>query len=137
RVSDAASVTAKFKVPTMEASECVVCHKTMDPVAGCFQNYWKFEGVYGKRKGGWFTDMFKPGFEGEELPEQDRWRGLQWLGEKTAKDPRFAVAMTEHAWYILTGRKVLLPPKDLEDPMFNSRRRAYDAQRKVTEAIAV
>ena len=70
RVSDAAAVTAKYKVPTMQASECVVCHKTLDPVAGLFQDYWRFadQGVYGKRKGGWFTDMFAAGFEGEDLP---------------------------------------------------------------------
>ena len=70
RVSDAAAVTAKYKVPTMQASECVVCHKTLDPVAGLFQDYWRFadQGVYGKRKGGWFTDMFGAGFEGEDLP---------------------------------------------------------------------
>src|SRR5439155_479781 len=69
RVSDAAAVTAKYKVPTMEASECVVCHKTLDPVAGIFQDYWRFadQGVYGKRKGGWFTDMFAAGFEGDDL----------------------------------------------------------------------
>ena len=60
RVSDAAAVTAKFEVPTMQAAECVVCHKTLDPVAGLFQDYWRFadQGVYGKRKGGWFKDMF-------------------------------------------------------------------------------
>ena len=70
RVSDAAAVTAKYKVPTMQASECVVCHKTLDPVAGLFQDYWRFadQGVYGQRKGGWFTDMFGAGFEGEDLP---------------------------------------------------------------------
>ncbi len=138
RVSDAAAATAKFKVPTMEASECVVCHKTLDPVAGLFQDYWKFadQGVYGRRKDGWFTDMFGAGFEGENLPAEERWRSLQWLGERTAKDPRFAVAMTEHAYYILTGRKVLLPPKDLDDPLDAAKRRAYQAQRKQTEAIA-
>ncbi len=138
RVSDAAAVTAKYKVPTMEASECVVCHKTLDPVAGLFQDYWKFaaEGVYGKRKGGWFEDMFGAGFEGENLPSEERWRSLQWLGERTAKDPRFAVAMTEHAYYILTGRKVLLPPKDLDDPLYAAKRRAYQAQQKQTEVIA-
>ena len=48
----------------------------------------------------------------------ERWRSLQWLGERTAKDPRFAVAMIEHVYYILTGRKVLLPPKDLDDPLY-------------------
>jgi hypothetical protein len=138
RVSDAAAVTAKFKVPTMEAAECIVCHRTLDPVAGLFQDYWKFadQGVYGKRKGGWFKDMFGPGFEGEDLPQSDRWRSLQWLGEHTAKDPRFAVAMTEHVYYILTGRKVLLPPKDIDDPIYAAKVRAYREQRRVVEEIA-
>lgn len=138
RVSDAAAATAKFKVPTMEASECAVCHKTLDPVAGLFQDYWRFaeQGVYGKRKEGWFTDMFGAGFEGEDLPAEERWRSLQWLGERTAKDPRFAVAMTEHVYYLLTGRKVLLAPKDLEDPLYPAKLRAYTEQRRTTESIA-
>src|SRR4029077_14384227 len=50
RVADAAAVTAKYPVPTMQASECVVCHKTIDPVAGLFQDYYSFEGVYARRK---------------------------------------------------------------------------------------
>ncbi len=138
RVSDAAATTAKHKIPTMQAAECVVCHKTLDPVAGLFQDYWKFAdvGVYGKRKGGWFTDMFGAGFEGEDLPKGDRWRALQWLGERTAKDPRFATTMVEHVYYILTGRKVLLPPKGLDDPLYAARARAYTEQRKQVEAIA-
>jgi hypothetical protein len=139
RVSDAAAVTAKYPIPTMQASECVVCHTTLDPVASCFQDYWRFAdiGVYGKRKGGWFTDMFQAGYEGEDLPSAERWRALQWLGERTVKDPRFAVAMVEHAYYMLTGRKALLAPKDLEDPLFVAKRRAYQEQRKVVEAIAL
>ncbi|NBV20946.1 MAG: hypothetical protein EBS05_02980 [Proteobacteria bacterium] len=138
RVGDAAAVSAKFENPTMQASECVVCHKTIDPIAGLFQDYWRFAdaGVYGKRKGGWFKDMFPPGYEGEDMPEAERWRALPWLGERTAKDPRFAVAMVEHAYYLVTGRKVLLPPKDLDDPLFAAKRRAYTEQRKQVEAIA-
>lgn len=139
RGSDAAAATAKFEIPTMQASECVVCHKTIDPVAGLFQDYWRFEpnfAIYGKRKDGWFTDMFEAGFEGEGLPDNERWRALQWLGERTAKDPRFAVAMTEHAYYILTGRRPLLPPKDLDDPLYNAKHRAYREQRRQTETIA-
>ncbi|MBL8853525.1 MAG: hypothetical protein JNK57_06100, partial [Planctomycetaceae bacterium] len=138
RVSDAAAATAKYKVPTMEAAECVVCHKTLDPVAGLFQDYWRFadEGVYGKRKEGWFTDMFAAGFEGEDLPPEQRWRALQWLGERTAKDPRFAIAMTEHVYFILTGRKVLLPPKDFQNPFYPARLRAYRELRQKTEQIA-
>ena len=136
RVSDAAAVSAKYENPTMQAAECVVCHKTLDPVAGLFQDYWTFEKGYGRRKDGWFTDMFGAGFEGEELPSEERWRSLQWLGERTAKDPRFAVAMVEHVYYILTGRKALLPPKDLDDPLYASKRRGYQEQRTQIEAIA-
>jgi hypothetical protein len=138
RVTDAAAVTAKYKVPTMEASECVVCHKTLDPVASLFQDYWRFaaEGIYGKRKGGWFEDMFQAGFEGDDMPAPERWRSLPWLGEHTAKDPRFAMAMVEHACYILTGRRALLPPKGLDDPLFDAKQRAYVAQRKQIEDIA-
>lgn len=139
RGSDAAAVTAKFEIPTMQAAECVVCHKTLDPVAGLFQDYWRFDAnfaIYGRRKEGWFTDMFGAGFEGEGLPPDERWRALAWLGERTAKDPRFAIAMSEHAYYVLTGRRLQQPPKDIDDPMFAARRRAYQTQRKVVQAIA-
>jgi len=136
RTTDSASASAKYKIPTMQASECVVCHKTLDPVAGLFQDYYSFEGVYGRRKGGWYEDMFASGFEGEDLPPDQRWRSLQWLGERTAKDPRFAVAMVEHVYYILTGRKVLAPPRDPDDPLHDARRRAYREQRKQVETIA-
>lgn len=139
RVSDAAAVTAKYEIPTMQAAECVVCHRTVDPVAGLFQDYWQFAdglAVYGRRKEGWFKDMFAAGFEGEDLPAAERWRALQWLGERTAKDPRFAVAMVEHVYYILTGRKVLLPPQAIDDPLYPARRRAYREQRRAIERIA-
>jgi hypothetical protein len=45
--------------------------------------------------------------------------------------------MTEHAYYLLTGRKALRPPKDIDDPFFSARRRAYQAQRKQVETIAI
>ena len=124
RVTDAAAVTAKFEVPTMQAAECVVCHRTLDPVAGMFQDYYSLEGVYGPRKDGWFKDMFQSGFEGEDLPEDQRWRSLQWLGERTVKDPRFATTMVEHVYYVLTGRRPLLPPKAIDDPLFPAKQRA-------------
>ncbi|MEZ6067030.1 MAG: hypothetical protein R3B90_15325 [Planctomycetaceae bacterium] len=133
RVSDAAEVTARFEIPHDAGVRVRVCHTTVDPVAGLFQDYWRFDpnfAIYGQRKEGWFTDMFTAGFEGEELPADEPRRALQWLGERTAKDPRFAVAMTEHAYYLLTGRRPLLPPKDLDDPLYDARRRAYQEQRR-------
>lgn len=140
RGSDAAAATAGFAVPTMQAAECVVCHRTLDPVAGLFQDYWRFDtnfAIYGRRKEGWFEDMFAAGFEGTPLPNDDRWRSLQWLGEQTVKDPRFARTMAGHAWQMLTGRRPLLPPQDIDDPLFAEKRRAYDAQQCELEAIAL
>ena len=139
RVSDAAAVTSKFENPTMQASECVVCHKTLDPVAGLFQNFWRFDrntALYGKRKDGWFADMFATGFEGDDLPPQEQWRALQWLGEKTASDPRFAKTMVAHAYYLLTGRRPLLPPESLDDPLYDSKYQAYLVQQNQIDSIA-
>lgn len=135
RVSDAAAITAKYEIPTMQAHDCVVCHKTVDPVAGLFQDY-NEGGHLGPRKEGWYTDMFGPGLEGEDLPADQRWRAMQWLGERTAKDPRFATAMVEHVWYIMMGRQVLEAPQDIDDPLFAARRRAYQTQRELIEEIA-
>jgi hypothetical protein len=136
RVSDAAAIDAKYETPTMQAAECVVCHRTIDPVAGLFQDYYNEDGHYGPRKDGWFIDMFEPGREGADLPEKERWRALQWLGEHTVTDPRFAIAMAEHVYYILMGRNVLLPPSDIDDPDFAARRRAYLAQRELIDHAA-
>lgn len=135
RATDAAAVAARYEIPTMQAADCVVCHKTIDPVAGLFQDY-NFEGGVGPRKAGWYTDMFKAGFEGESMPAEERWRAPQWLGERVVKDPRFPIAMVEHVYYILFGRKVLQSPDDIDDPLFSSRRRAYLAQRQLIEQVA-
>ncbi len=135
RSTDASAVAAKFAIPTMQAADCVVCHKIIDPVAGVFQDF-NFEGGLGPRKEGWYKDMFPSGFEGEELPEGERWRATQWLAERTVKDVRFPLAMVEHVYFILLGRKVLQPPEDIDDPAFGGRRRAYLEQRKMIKAVA-
>ena len=136
RVTDAAAVSAKFEIPTMKAAECVVCHRTLDPVAGIFQDFYSLEGVFGPRKEGWYKDMFGPGLEGEDMPPDQRWRSLQWLGERTARDPRFATTMVAHVYYTLTGRRLLLPPKAIDDPLYAAKQRAYEAQHQEIERIA-
>lgn len=138
RTSDAAAVTAQYETPTMQAASCVVCHKVMDPIAGLFQDYYALDGngIYKPRKEGWYKDMFGPGLEGEPLQPEQKWRALPWLGQQTAKDPRFAVAMVNHVWYVLSGRRPLLPPEDIDDPMFAAYRRAYRVQREEIEQIA-
>ena len=136
QVADAAAIDSKYKTPWMEAADCVVCHRTIDPVSGLFQDFYNDEGHFGPRQDGWFKDMFVPGLEGKDLPKEEKWRSLQWLAKLTAKDPRFAIAMTEHVWYVLTGRKALHPPKDIEDPFFSARRQAYKMQRREIAEIA-
>lgn len=135
RSTDASAVAAKYEIPTMQAPDCVVCHKTIDPVAGIFQDF-NFEGELGPRKDGWYTDMFQSGFEGEDMPTSERWRAPQWLAERAVKDARFPIAMVEHVNYILMGRKVLQPPEDIDDPAFGGKRRAYLEQRKMIKDVA-
>ncbi len=135
RSTDATAVDAAYEIPTMQAADCVVCHKIVDPIAGVFQDY-DFEGHLGPKKEGWYQDMFEAGFEGESMPASQRWRAPQWLGERLVADPRFAVAVVEHVYYILFGRKAMLPPTDLDDPYFMQRRCAYRAQRMLIETTA-
>ncbi len=135
RSTDASAVAAKYEIPTMQAPDCVVCHKTIDPVAGIFQDF-NFEGEWGPRTDGWYSDMFQSGFEGEDLPASERWRATQWLAERAVKDPRFPVAMVEHVYSILLGRKVLQAPQDIDDPAFGGKRRAYLEQRKTIKDVA-
>ncbi|MFT5127643.1 MAG: hypothetical protein ACI8W8_001249, partial [Rhodothermales bacterium] len=40
RVSDAAAVDTAYETPWMEAADCVVCHRSVDPVAGLFQDFY-------------------------------------------------------------------------------------------------
>ncbi len=135
RSADASAVAAKYAIPVMQAPDCVVCHRTIDPLAGLFQNF-SFEGYVGPRKEGWYTDMFGPGFEREAIGAEDLWRSPQWLGQKIAQDRRFAIAVVEHVYYILYGRKPALAPTDIEDPQFHRKRCAYRAQRAMLEKAA-
>src|SRR5581483_1073736 len=80
--------------------------------------------------------MFGPGREGAAMPDGDRLKALQWLGQETAKDPRFAVAMVEHVYYLLMGRKVSQAPQDIDDPLFTPKRRAHQELRREIRDIA-
>lgn len=135
RSTDSAAVAAEFENPTMQAADCVVCHRTLDPLAGLFQDF-DMEGALEPRKEGWYTDMFAPGYETEGLPAEEKWRALAWLAERTVQDPRFAIAMVEHVYFILTGRVPLQAPEDIDDPWFHARRRAYLEQRRMIEQVA-
>lgn len=133
-VSDSAAVTAQFDNPTLEAPECVACHRILDPLAGLFQDY-NNDGEFHFRSEPWFTDMFAPGYELSVIPEEELGGALRWFGQQAAQDERFAVAMAEHVHYILTQERVSAPP--LEGPEeARAAWRGYLAQREAINDAA-
>lgn len=94
------SANDNFLVPTLENPSCTVCHSSMDPVAGAFQNwgdrnrYWQknakdslandykskayqlnYAGEPWYHRGDiWYRDVLKPGFNGKSMP--GAWNGF-------------------------------------------------------------
>ena len=134
-VNDSAAVTAMFDNPTLEAPDCVTCHRIIDPLAGLFQDF-DNKGDYHFRPEPWYDDMRPPGFQMDEIPEVDGWRRLQWLGNQAASDPRFALAMAEHVYYILTQERVLKAPQE-GDENERAMRKGFAAQRAALTEAAI
>ncbi len=121
--------------PIRDATACAICHVTMDPVAGAFQ-YHNDIGRYRPHWRGFYKDTFPPGMHDEQLPDAQVWEGLRWLGQKTAKDPRFALAMTEHVFFIVTGQRPLDLPKGPNTQDYETRLTTYATQREFLRKTA-
>ena len=93
--------------PTLNNPDCIVCHTTMDPVAGLFMN-WNESGEY-SGEGEWFGPdyILPPGFNGETLPDHNRRNALQWFAQRVAQNPRFAQATVKTVFQGLTGQEIL------------------------------
>lgn len=127
-LTDTAAATAAFSNPILQAPDCVLCHQLVDPLAGLFQ-WVDGEGSL-QTPGVWYDDMLPPGFEGEFIAPEELPRSAPWLGERLAADPRFATAMTEHAWFVLTQQRLpTRPPTDLTSPLYPWRLLGFRAQR--------
>ena len=128
--------------PTMFNADCSVCHATIDPIAGCFQN-WTASGRYLPPEEGWHSDMLPPGFGEDIIPYEGRFEAVSWLGKRIASDTRFVTAVVRTAYEGLLGQKVLAPPgtgEDDGDAMVDqetllAQSKAYDAQQAVLTAI--
>ena len=92
--------------PTQNDPQCNICHAVMEPIAGLFQN-WDEEGAMNPLEDGWYPEMSIPGFDGEALPSSEKGHALRWLGERTAQDPRFPLAMTRLVFRGITGLPLL------------------------------
>ena len=140
--------------PTMNNNACTVCHTTMDPVAGAFENYGDI-GYYRDKWGGkdslpnsykdaddspyiggdtWYRDMREPGFDEETIDEHDN--SLQWLASKIVSDNRFAVAAVKFWWHSIMGTAPATLPDSIDDHDYAERKAVFDSQDAFINEVA-
>lgn len=101
--------------PTMNDPQCTVCHATMDPVAGTFQN-WEADAALVPVEEPWYADMRPPGFGDRAMPADRRTNALGWLAQQATTDPRFAVATVQTMLQAFTGVQPLTALTAGDDP---------------------
>lgn len=142
--------------PTMNNSNCTVCHQIMDPVAGTFQNYGD-DGFYRSNRGGmdsldpfykfpeegeslyeigdtWYRDMREPGLDGDLAPDADN--SLQWLAQEIVADTRFATSAVRFWWPAVISQELVALPEVETDVDYQDRLLAFDAQQATINALA-
>ena len=120
--------------PTMFNPECAVCHGTIDPVAGAFQN-WSAGGRYMPPEEGWHPDMRPPGFGEADMAYEDRFQALQWLAGQVVQDERFATSALWIVYEGLTGQKPLRMPDDAAIGSYAAELEAYEMQQALFEPL--
>lgn len=121
--------------PTVNNSNCSVCHATIDPIAGMLQN-WDADGNFNPRDEGWYAEMVKPGYGDWDMPYAARATGATLLGAQIAADRRFATAMVHHTYRGLTGQEPLLFPTNPTSADFSARLVQYEVQDRQFDAMA-
>lgn len=121
--------------PTLNSSECTVCHEVIDPIAGTLQN-WTADGRYQPPEMGWHGDMLQPGFGTTNMPYGDKERGTEWLAQQIVRDGRFPLAVVRFMLESMTGSELLRDPRDPEADDYVARAAAVRAQSQVLETIA-
>ena len=113
--------------PTMNNSQCTVCHTVIDPLAGSFLN-WDARGRYRIPEDGWYNEMRPPGFGKEVLPTA-RWdAGLQWAAKRIVADERFALSAVYSIYKGLIGRDPQSNPTDQDDPRYAAKLAFYNLE---------
>ncbi len=125
-----------FANPTRDASECAKCHRVIDPLAGGFQMFDKNNPELLLDPPVWYPEMFAPGYGNELMPADQFPRGVQWLAEHVAADPRFSLATTYTIFTALTGHKPLRYPTDTGSPDYKSTLAAWEVQDELLRSIS-
>ncbi len=138
RRGDPAAAELGSDQPTIDDANCNVCHNVMDPIAGLFQDFgnegqwtpgapWPTRGQPNIIPPGSSIVGLQPQTEFTEAMDQMT-TPMEWLGEQTISDPRFASRMVRHAFVQLTGHEPLELPLDTDRPGWQGRRVAYEEQ---------
>ena len=137
--------------PTLNNQACAVCHETLDPVAGAFQNYgtegWYRSSWHGKdalpgsykhedgspyQEGDvWYRDMRKPGFEGLVIDNEQA--SLRELGQAIVQDDRFSIAAVKFWWPAIMSDSLLDEPSAMAS---DSDKSLYKAQQQFILELA-
>jgi hypothetical protein len=125
-----------FANPTRDAAECAKCHRVVDPIAGAFQMFDRNNQEFLLDPPVWFPEMFAPGYGNELMPADQFEKGVQWLAERVATDPRFALATTYTVYRALTGQRPLVYPTDTAAADYKQRLVAWETQDELLRAIA-
>ncbi|MEM6786732.1 MAG: hypothetical protein AAF715_04360 [Myxococcota bacterium] len=130
--------------PTRDDPNCTNCHAKLDPIAGAFQA-WDDDGIWdpnlnyiGNRteEGDWFPEMFPPGIGDARLDEQTAKVGLPWLANQIVDTDGFRSGVVYALYEGLTGREILVPPSDFEDPNYAAQFDSFLAQANTFRSIA-
>lgn len=127
---------SSFANPTRDAAECAKCHRVIDPIAGAFQAFDKNNQEFLLDPPVWYPEMFAPGYGNELMPADQFSVGIQWLAQRVAADPRFALAMTHTVHRALTGQRPLAYPTDAGAPDYKARMTAWEVQDEALRAIS-
>ena len=141
--------------PTMNNPNCTVCHASLDPVAGAFQNWgvgnaFKGDGehdtldnFYKNPTDGsqslyqngdlWYRDMRSPGLFGTEITEN--YSTLASLAALIVKEDSFLEASAKFWWPAIFGREVIERPSDESDQSYAGKYRVYGAQQAAIKAF--
>ena len=128
------SAASDYQNPTRDDPQCTVCHATLDPIAGAFQN-WDSNGRYRPRENGWYEGMANAAFDDTIMPLSELSSALKWFTQKTVNDPRFPIAITHLMFELLIGEELLIPPPDPAAPGAALQQAQYDLQTQILDEV--
>lgn len=124
---------------TRNNPNCIVCHNTIDNVAGAMQNWNQF-GDYQPMSDTelkvWYPEMILPGFGDKQLPEGEEAKAEPWLAAQIVADARFAQAAVGIVWKGLLGEDPLTEPLDSALPGYEETLKAFEVQDRLIKSIA-